>query len=153
VYPSTSVSAIAALGYALATGTVGGAHAASTVDPCSLLTTAQVSSAIGGAAQPGQPINTTGCSWSSSTPKAVVTISFQQLGTYEKLKAGQSPAIVKTSISGVGDDAFYSSLGPMTTLTVKKGDTYFIVRVYGIADPAKTKEIEKTLGVEAAAKM
>jgi hypothetical protein len=153
VDPSTSVSVIAAIGWALAIGTARGANAASTVDPCSLLTTAQVSSAIGGAAQAGKPIYTTGCSWSSTSPKATVTISFQNLGTYERLKAANSTMLVKTSISGVGDDAFYQSAGAWTTLTVKKGDAYFIVRVYGVTDQAKQKEIEKTLGAEAAAKL
>ena len=153
MYPSTAVSVIAALGHALAVGTVQGPDAAPTVDPCSLLTTAQVSSAIGGAAQPGKPINTTGCSWSSTSPKAMVTISFQNLGTYEHLKAASQPMVVKTPISGVGDDAFYQSAGTWTTLTVQKGATYFIVRVYGVADQAKQKEIEKTLATEAAAKL
>ena len=83
MYPTASVSVIAALGYALAMGTIHGADAVSTVDPCSLLTTAQVSGAIGGAAQAGKPIYTTGCSWSSTSPKAMVTISFENLGTYE----------------------------------------------------------------------
>jgi hypothetical protein len=129
------------------------AYAASPVDPCSLLTTAQVSSAIGGAAQAGKPIYTTGCSWSSTSPKAMVTISFDNLGTYASLKDANSPMIVKTTISGVGDDAFFKSLGAWTTLTVKKGDAYFVVRVYGFPDPAKQKEIEKTLATEAAAKL
>lgn len=153
MYANASVSVIAALGYAIAAGTVRGAHSGSTGDPCSLLTTAQVSGAIGGAAQPGQPINKTGCSWSSTTPKAMVTISFDNLGTYATMKAGRSPVVTKTPVSGVGDDAFYSTMGPTTTLTVKKGDTYFVVRVYGFPDQAKQREIEKTLGAEAAAKM
>jgi hypothetical protein len=153
VYPTISISVIAALGFALAGGTAPGADAAPAVDPCSLLTTAQVSSAIGGAAQPGQPINKTGCSWSSTSPKAMVTISFDNLGTYASMKAGHSPVVSKTSVSGVGEDAYYSTMGPTTTLTVKKGDTYFVVRVYGFPDPAKQKEIEKTLGAQAAAKM
>jgi len=150
---NASVSVIIAMGTALAIGTARRADAESTVDPCSLLTTAQVSSAIGGAAQPGQPINKTGCSWSSTTPKAMVTISFDNLGTYASMKTGRSPVVTKTPVSGVGEDAFYSTMGPTTTLTVKKGDTYFVVRVYGFPDPARQREIEKTLGAEAAARM
>jgi hypothetical protein len=153
VFPTTTLGLVAALGYALAPGTTAGPHAPSPVDPCSLLTTAQVSSAIGGQAQAGKPIYSTGCSWSATSPKAMVTISFDNLGTYANMKAGRSPVVVKTSVSGVGDDAFYSTMGPTTTLTVKKGDTYFVVRVYGFPDQAKQQEIEKTLGAEAAAKM
>ena len=45
------------------------------------------------------------------------------------MKAASSPMVVKTPISGVGDDAFYSTMRTgWTTLTVKKGDTYFVVR-------------------------
>jgi hypothetical protein len=153
VYTNASISVIAALGYAIAAGTVRHANSGSTGDPCSLLTTAQVSSAIGGAAQPGRPINKTGCSWSSTTPNAMVTISFDNLGTYASMKAGRSPVVTKTPVSGVGEDAFYSTMGSMTTLTVKKGDTYFVVRVYGVTDQAKQKGIERTLGAEAAARM
>jgi hypothetical protein len=153
MYPTASISIIAAIGYVLATGTIPGANAALHVDPCSLLTTAQVSSAIGGTAQAGKPISTTGCSWSSTAPKAMITISFDNLSTFANLKAASSPVVVKTPISGVGDDAFYNTMGPMTTLTVKKGATYFVVRVYGITDPAKQKDIEKTLGAAAAARM
>lgn len=153
MYLNASVAVIAAMGYALAIDAAHGASAESTVDPCSLLTTAQVSSAIGGAAQAGKPINTTGCSWSSTSPKAMVTISFDNLTTYEHLRAASSPVVVKTPISGVGDDAFYNTMGPMTTLTVKRGTTYFVVRVYGVPDVAKQKEIEKTLATEAAARM
>ena len=83
----------------------------------------------------------------------MVTISFQNLGTYEHLKSANLPMVVKTPISGVGDDAFYTTAAGWTTLTVKKGDAYFVVRVYGVPDPAKQKEIEKALGAQAAARM
>lgn len=138
---------------ALAIGTGRRAEALVRADPCSLLTTAQVSSAIGGQAQPGKPIYTTGCSWSSTSPNAMVTISFDHLSTFDSLKAASSPVVQKTIITGVGDDAFYKTLGAMTTLTVKKGKTYFVMRVYGISDPAKVREIERTLAISAAAKL
>jgi hypothetical protein len=149
---SLAVTAAAAAAV-LAVGTAGPAEAVFRADPCSLLTTAQVSSAIGGQAQPGKPISTTGCSWSSTAPKAMVTISFDHLATFDSLKAASSPVVQKTIITGVGDDAFYKTMGPMITLTVKKGNTYFVMRVYGISDPAKVREIERTLAIGAAAKL
>ncbi|MGH7523259.1 MAG: hypothetical protein ACREK8_03045 [Gemmatimonadales bacterium] len=148
-----SLVAVATAAAVLAIGTAPRAHASSLVDPCSLLTTAQVSSAIGGQAQAGKPIYATGCSWSSTAPKAMVTISFDKLATFDSLKAASSPVVQKTMVSGIGDDAFYKTMGPMITLTVKKGGTYFVMRVYGISDPAKVREIERILATDAAAKL
>ena len=145
--------AVAAIGSALALGIAPAARAPSPVDPCSLLTTAQVSSAVGAPVQTGKPINTTGCSWTAASTKVMVTISFFVPGGYDKAKAANVPTVVKTTVGGVGDDAFYASMGAWTILTVKKGQTAFSVRVYGVTDQAKVKEIEKTLGADAAARM
>ena len=48
-------------------------------------------------------------------------------------------------MSGVGDDAIAMSLGPLTTLFVKKGSVTFMVRVYGVPDPTKQLAIEKPI--------
>ncbi|HEY3935763.1 MAG TPA: hypothetical protein VGL65_14210 [Gemmatimonadales bacterium] len=144
---------MAALGSALILCAPRSARASAPVDPCMLLTTAQVSSAIGGTAQAGQPIYTTGCSWSSESPKAMVTIALESDSMYMAMKAAKSPMIVNTAISGVGDDAYYKTLGVTSTLTVKKGNTVFVVRVYGITDPSKQREIEKTLATDVAARL
>ena len=153
MYRNSLIAAIAAAVALLSSGTARRADAAVQVDPCSLLTMAQVSSAVGGTVKPGSPISTTGCSWSSESPRAVVTISFALVASFARLKAASSPAVQKSAMSGVGDDAFYSTLGPMTTLTVQKGNTAFVMHVYGIADPARQKEIEKTLATTAASKL
>ena len=153
MYANASFSVTAAVGCALAIGIVRGADVTSPIDPCSLLTTAQVSSAIGGAADAGKPIRTTGCQWSSRSPKAMVTILFEDPNTFASMKAASSPGIVKTPLAGVGDDAFYKSLGTFTTLTVKKGHVMFVMHVYGFPDAAKQKEIEKSLATDVVARL
>ena len=148
-----AVSVVAALGSALAIGSIDAGRAVSAVDPCTLLTTAQVSGAIGGTAAAGKPIGTTGCSWSTNAPKATVTISSWVPTGFAHQKAASSPGIVTTPLSGVGDDAFYKEAAGFTTLTVKKSNTAFVVRVYGFPDSAKQRQIEKTLATDAAAKL
>jgi hypothetical protein len=83
----------------------------------------------------------------------MVTIALESDSMYMAMKAAKSPMIVNTAISGVGDDAYYKTLGVTSTLTVKKGNTVFVVRVYGITDPSKQREIEKTLATDVAARL
>ena len=58
------------------------------------------------------------------------------------------PGVTKTPVSGLGDDAIYSTLGPAAkqyvTLSVKKGNTAYLFKVYG---PTVTEQMtmEKTL--------
>ncbi len=98
------------------------AHAAPP-DPCSLLTQAQVSAVFGVNVEPAQRIAPKLCQWS----------------------APNQP--------GIGDDAVYSSVpgvtpGLGTTLTVKKGDSYFAVHLYGFPGEAKAMAMEKVLALE-----
>jgi hypothetical protein len=55
----------------------------------------------------------------------------------------------RTPVSGLGDDAFYTTMGSapgkeLATLTVKKGSTAYLIKVYG---PTVTDQMsaEKTL--------
>jgi hypothetical protein len=65
------------------------------------------------------------------------------------LQHGRAPssrrADTKAPVSGTGVDAFAESAGPLNTLYVKKGSVTFMVRVYGVADPARQLAIEKPL--------
>ena len=63
------------------------------------------------------------------------------------------PGITKSSVSGVGDDAIAQTLGNLTTLFVKKGNTTFMVRVYGVPDAAKQLAIETPIAKAVAAKL
>jgi LysM repeat protein len=65
----------------------------------------------------------------------------------------KSANLTKTPASGVGDEAVFNTIGSVTaTLTVKKGDTYFEVHVYGFG-VEQTQMIEKTLAQAIVAKL
>jgi hypothetical protein len=130
--------------WALGAGAV--VHAA---DPCSLLTPVRISAAVGVNVAPGTAIGSTGCDWEGPAGSRVrVTIALWPGTGWEKMKT-PLPDTIKTAISGLGDDAFYAVMGPFTSLSVKKGDTAFILRVYGIKDSYQQLTIEKSLAASA----
>jgi hypothetical protein len=130
---------------ALAISGIAGAAA----EPCKLLTVAQVSTALGVTVGAGQPIGTTGCSWASAKPHEVVTLSLWPPAQWDRLKAGGAlPGTTNTPVSGLGDGAFYTSIVQYEVLYVKKADTVYLFKVYGVADKAKQMSTEKTLALQ-----
>ena len=119
--------------------------------PCGLLTPAQVTATLGGSFGAGQPIGTTGCSWTSEKPHVIVTVSLWPPAEWDRIKAGPLPGTTITPASGLGDDAFYATLAQYTVLYVKKGQTVFLFKVYGVADKTKQMSAEKTLAQAALA--
>lgn len=116
-------------------------------EPCKLLTAAQVSAALGANVGAGQPIGTTGCSWTSAKPHEIVTVSLWPPAQWDRLKAGTLAGTTNTPVSGLGDDAFYTSIAQYEVLYVKKAKTVYLFKVYGLADKAKQKSAEKTLAI------
>jgi hypothetical protein len=109
------------------------AAAQSGVAPCSLLTSAQVTAAVGVSVGAAQPIATTGCSWTA--PHMIVTLSLWDGSKWDQMKT-PVPGMNRTAVSGLGDDAFYTTMGPASgkqtaTLSVKKGSTAYLIKVYG----------------------
>ncbi|MEO7207831.1 MAG: hypothetical protein ABI356_08705 [Steroidobacteraceae bacterium] len=128
--------------------------AAQSGTPCSLLTSAQVSAAVGVTVGAAQPIANTGCSWTA--PHMIVTVSLWDGSKWERMKTPM-PGMNRSSVSGLGDDAFYTTMGPasgkqIATLSVKKGATAYLIKVYG---PAVTEQMsmEKTLAGNVLAKL
>jgi hypothetical protein len=121
---------------------------------CGLLTPAQISGVVGATVGAGQPIGTTGCSWSAASPHVIVTISQIDAGTFGTATTPIA-GVVKTPLSGVGDAAIYTTLGQaprtLTTLSVKKGSTAFVVKLYGIQGDGAQMAMEKTLALDAVA--
>jgi hypothetical protein len=74
-------------------------------------------------------------------------------GDWNTRKTRPMPGVTKVSVSGVGDDAFAETAANFTTLYVKKGSTEFMVRVYGVPDPARQLAIEKPVAQKVAAKV
>jgi hypothetical protein len=128
-----------------------GTAAVRATDPCSLLTPVRISAAVGANVSPGTAVGSTGCDWEGPAGSKVrVTIALWPGKSWETMKA-PLPETLKTPISGLGDEAFYAVTGPATALSVRKGDTAFILRVYGIKDSYQQLTIEKSLA-EAAVK-
>jgi hypothetical protein len=126
----------------------------STDDGCSLLTQAEVSAALGESSGP--------CEYITPTFKGVgtwhvgastVTVSHQTVSGFSGAKAMFGAKATITTVSGVGDDAYYLAVGDQVGLIVKKGGSCFKVAVYKHV-PLETKEaIEKALALNAVARL
>ncbi|MBV9608465.1 MAG: hypothetical protein JO187_02815 [Acidobacteria bacterium] len=135
-------------------------------DACSLLTPAQVSAVLGVQVGPGErlvPSNTSMCGWSEPghkglSDKKVVLSLYTQLGTrtpMDRFNTAKTPVqgVTKDPVSGIGDEAFYSTASGLgTTLVVRKGNTPFHVAVHGFP-VEQVKEKEKTLAGEILSKL
>jgi len=121
--------------------------------PCGLLTPAEIAAAVGGSFGVGQPIGTTGCSWTAEKPHLIVTVSLWPSKEWDRIKATPLPGTTITPAGGLGDDAFYATLAQYTVLYVKKAQTVYLFKVYGVADKAKQSSAEKTLAQDALAKL
>jgi hypothetical protein len=140
-------------------------------DACSLLSQSRVSAVLGvsigsgeypGGSSPftGQP-NRLLCQWSqpgnSFGGKRVRLDLFGPIGKLtpvERFNNAKTPVqgIVKTPISGVGDDAYYIVSGLNTSLYVKKGGSVFDIVVFGFPED-QIKAMEKTLAQDVLAKL
>jgi hypothetical protein len=128
----------------LAAGGSRPAYAETPTAPCALLTVDEVSAALGAKVSAGDPIATTGCSWTVPNERKIVTVSLWAGDAFAGMKM-PLPNVTKSSVSGVGDDAVLSTIANFVSLSVKKGNVVFIVKVYGVPDQAKQATIEKTL--------
>lgn len=128
-------------------------------DACALLTTGQVTTALGTNVEPGKPIiasNPKICGWApAGGPKIDGKKLTLTLITLQSFENGKKPleGIEKVPLSGVGDDAIYITTGGFgTALNVKKGGNAFQVRVGGFKKDQEM-EIEKALALEVLKKM
>jgi hypothetical protein len=122
------------------------ARAQAPADPCAQVTAAQVSSALGETVGAGQKSNAKTCTWIADKPvHQIVTVMYSPPGDWNTRKTRQDLGVTKANVSGVGDDALAETLGDFTTLFVKKGNTTFQVRVYGVKAPEKVLAIETSI--------
>jgi hypothetical protein len=83
-----------------------------------------------------------------------VTLMLEDLDAYEGGKRiGQMKAVSVTSISGIGDDAYYLAVGSNVGLIVKKGNVAFKVAVYANLPIEKKQAMEKTLAQQVVSKL
>ena len=114
-------------------------------DPCKLLTPAEIGTALGAPFGAGAPIGTTGCSWTAAKPHMIVTVSLWPPSEWDRMKTAPLPGTTATPVAGLGDDAFSATIAQYVVLYVKKGQTVYLFKVYGVKDPAKQLSAEKTL--------
>ena len=137
------------------------AYSAPPSDPCSLLTPSQVSAVLGVQVGEGRRVAPTLCEWaipgeSPSTRQKKVTVSILTPGGERRFAAAKMPVgrgVTKTPASGIGDDAVFGIYPPVSALTVKRGNFFFAINVYGfpLDQPKAIDEVqakEKTLALQ-----
>jgi hypothetical protein len=134
--------------------------AAPATDPCALLTTAQVSAALGGAVGPAKPLVTGVCQWTQQGKPGDVLmkldVSLISAEHFTRLKTVTIGTV--TNVSGLGDYAFYSTFTQghttLTTLNIKKGTAAVTIRVSGGTKPAEEYQAkEKAVAVALLSKL
>ena len=147
---TSRVIALSIVGAAIAQS----ASAAPPDDACSLLTPAQVSAALGAPVGAGTYVTPTfkkTCTWIATTSgDGTVTLNLQSIDQYQggRKLASYGTSVSATSISGVGDDAYYFGSDKLVALVVKKGNAAFKVAVYAHVPVEKQRAVEKTLALQ-----
>lgn len=149
---------------ALITLAMGGAPAAYPAPPkdaCSLLTAAQVSAALGVPVEADKAVDKSFCTWSQQGAalkrKTVMLTIIEPIGDLtpvDRFNAAKMPlpGVVKTPVSGLGDDAVYGGNNFRVALTVKKGNSAFEIVVSGFP-VAESKAKERALAQVVLAKL
>ncbi len=126
------------------------AAAAAPGDACALLSADQVSGVVGVSVGAGAYVTPTfkkTCTWTGSG--MIVTLFLEDLSFYQ---AGKR-APYASSASGVGDEAFYTTVGSTVSLTVKKGGSAFKVSVYATMPAERKQSMEVTLARDVISKL
>ena len=127
------------------------AHAGTPTDACSLLTTAEVSAALGVQVDPGERVVASSplmCGWKPVGSKGFaekrVVASIITVTSFDHEK-NPLQGIKETQVSGLGDEAHsMTTPGFGTGLSVKKTNFAFKIRVYGFSQ-AELEAKEKSL--------
>lgn len=145
----------------LCAATLPGIARADTDDACTVLTAAQVGTAVGTPVGTGTHVTPTfvrTCSWNASGASnvKVVTLYLQSAAAYDggkRMAAGMATAGAGVKPAAVGDDAYYFVAGTQVGLLVKKGSASFKVTVYATLPVEQKEAMELTLAKEALAKL
>ena len=156
---SKNSCALVMASFIVCTAVAPSAIAAQPDDACSLLTRAQVSAALGVSVDAGTYVTPTfkrTCTWNATVNGGgIVTLKLASLGEYEggKKLPSYGPSASTTSISGLGDDAYYLETGPLVGLIVKKGNVAFKVAVYAKIPLEKQQSVEKSLAKQVVSRL
>lgn len=123
-------------------------------DACALLTPEQVGEAVGAKMGPGKYVSpefTKTCTWTA--PGLIVTLMLQTEAQYQAGKKAPAPSEV-TSVPGLGDEAYYLTVGNLVGLGVKIGTTALKVTVYKSSLSTEMRQqMEKTLAQQVLTKL
>ena len=147
-----------------ATGLVQSAAAAPGDDACLLLTQDQLKSALGETVAAGThttPTYLKTCTWKPSSGSTdtlkFLTLNLEGSDRFQAGKNLMQQSMPKnatfTQASGIGDDAYYTIFGTITSLMVKKGSVAFKLAMYGTTSPEKAMAIEKMLALQVLSKL
>ena len=136
--------------------------AAAPTDACALITTDQMSKIWGVQLPAGTytaPGFTKTCTW--NVPAApgphihTISLMIQTSDSFEAAKQMQQAGKFQVeSVSGIGDDAYYSSAGDrITSLIVKKGGAAFKIGMYGEFPLDKKKAMSKAMALQVLSKL
>jgi len=146
----------ASLGAIFAFGVAAPRVNAAPADACSLLTQAQIKSAIGAEVSEGAAGSAKLCQWNASLAPGAkvnfVTLVLQDPNFFANGKKVPAPAIV-TPVSGVGDDAYFVAVRDQVGLVVKKGSSAFKVAVYAKLPNDQKETMEKKLAMQIASQL
>jgi hypothetical protein len=116
----------------LSASTAPSAAAPKELDACKLITDGEAAAVLGKAVDPGAPPEpgASSCLWvESTTASSSIEVTVTRVGDFDSTKKS-IPGLTFTRVSGIGDDAYYASLGTGSeVLTVKKGQSTFSVSV------------------------
>ncbi len=149
---ASRVTAIVGAALVITTGVVRSVSAAPP-DPCAVLTTAQVSEALGVPVAEGKHLATALCEWAPVDAAAAkgkrLDVSFQDRRAFDYAKTPvPGTTITKVPVTGIGDEAVLGTTKNVGTgLTVRKGDVVFNVFLRGLPDD-QTAAKEKALALE-----
>jgi len=128
---------------------------------CSLVTSAQVSAATNTQVGEGtylMPTFRKTCTWTVSHPLPqgvkIVTVSFETLDMFAGgMKAGRTPGVSSTPVSGLRDSAYYLVVADIAALHVQKRGLALKIAVYAKLPVAQVEAMEKTLAAEVLSKL
>ncbi len=166
----TSLGAIILAIFFVAAATPPSATAAPPTDACPLLTPAEISAVVGVSVGPGSHMTPTylkSCVWAppggATKDFANVILALESASSFQAAKAmlqaatqsgdGSRKSLTMTSASGIGDEAYYSSVASYTKLIVKKGDVVFQLVIYGNSPIEKKRDMEKALASKVISKL
>jgi hypothetical protein len=126
------------------------AHAA---DPCTFLTTAQVTTAMGIPVNDGTP-GPKNCVWHAIKSNSNLYLTLRDGATYSTFKSQVQATGHASPVTGIGDDAFFMAGGESSALYVLKGSQILLIiaRVAGNT-VAQNQAIEKAIATQAIGKL